>query len=99
MLNNVYRIFKDKIDLERCNKVIEKFSRKNNLKSVDMDDVIDIEKHLYELRNKLLTNQAKREDLILNYSNLIQAEKEEYLKNEMVLFTHNNPNNTNNTNN
>ena len=64
-----------------------------------MDDVIDIEKHLYELRNKLLTNQAKREDLILNYSNLIQAEKEEYLKNEMVLFTHNNPNNTNNTNN
>jgi len=95
-LNNVYRIFKDKIDLERCNKVIEKFSRKNNLKSVDMDDVIDIEKHLYELRNKLLTNQAKREDLILNYSNLIQAEKEEYLKNEMVLFTHNNPNNTNN---
>jgi len=98
-LNNVYRIFKDKIDLERCNKVIEKFSRKNNLKSVDMDDVIDIEKHLYELRNKLLTNQAKREDLILNYSNLIQAEKEEYLKNEMVLFTHNNPNNTNNTNN
>ena len=96
MLNNVYRIFKDKIDLERCNKVIEKFSRKNNLKSVDMDDVIDIEKHLYELRNKLLTNQAKREDLILNYSNLIQAEKEEYLKNEMVLFTHNNPNNTNN---
>jgi len=59
------------------------------MKTVEMEDLLDIEKNLQELRNKLITNQAKREDLILNYSNVIQTEREEYYQNEVKIFTQN----------